>query len=220
MTNQELIANLDIDQKTGKISFEQWWAMKSGVKKLVMDSVEIDAGELETGYTEAEENCKGCMGPCGRCGDAEAEKVVRWAHGIADSLSKNTSFSEEEQEVFATVRDGVIKGVMERLEKEMDVAQSDYDEGGSREREFTRAAGRLIEEASLKKRIRELEEALRMGIEMRDSQKTYFRTREGSALDAARAMERAFDKTAAAVMDTDEVTIVKGYGEMPTLFPT
>lgn len=31
---------------------------------------------------------------------------------------------------------------------------------------------------------------------------------------------RRHQKEAAAVMDTDEVTIVKGYGEMPTLFPT
>lgn len=34
MTNQELIANLDIDQKTGKISFEQWWAMKNAVETI------------------------------------------------------------------------------------------------------------------------------------------------------------------------------------------
>ena len=83
MTNQELIANLDIDQKTGKISFEQWWAMKSGVEKLVMGSVEIDAEEMEAGYTEAEENCKGCMGPCGMCEFIETarqgqmEQIVR-----------------------------------------------------------------------------------------------------------------------------------------------
>lgn len=213
MTNQELIANLDIDQKTGKISFEQWWAMKSAVEKLVMDSVKIDAGELETGYTEAEENCRGCMGPCGVCEGSEVEKVVKWAHGIADSLSKNKSFSEEEQEVFANVRDGVIRGVMdglgsckacaeierrvrERLEKEMD------------------AQCRAGQE-----KIMQLERVVRSGVEMRSAQNGYFRTRTGENLDLARKLEREFDQMATKQLGTDEVTVVKGYGEMPTLFP-
>jgi len=71
MTNQELIKQIDDLQGLGEISFEQWWAMKCAVEK------------LGTGYTETEESCKGCMGPCGMCEDTviqdvrELEEIVR-----------------------------------------------------------------------------------------------------------------------------------------------
>lgn len=117
MTNQELIANLDIDQKTGKISFEQWWAMKSAIEKLVFDSVEIDPDELESGYTEAEENCKGCMGPCGMCEDT----VIRDARELEEIVNLGVRMRAAQKAYFrnrTTERLEFSKG----LEREFDVA--------------------------------------------------------------------------------------------------
>ena len=83
MTNQELIANLDIDQKTGKISLEQWSEMRGAIAKLIRDG-------KRGGYTEAEENCKGCMGPCGVCREHEVwgkERILKLLTVIQAGLS-------------------------------------------------------------------------------------------------------------------------------------
>lgn len=90
MTNQELIANLDIDQKTGKISLEQWSEMRGAIVKLIRDGVKRGAAEMETGYTETEENCKGCMGPCGVCREHEVwgkERILKLLTVIQAGLS-------------------------------------------------------------------------------------------------------------------------------------
>ena len=117
MTNQELIANLDIDQKTGKISFEQWWAMKSAIEKLVFDSVKIDPEELETGYTEAEESCKGCMGPCGMCEDT----VIRDARELEEIVRLGERMRAA-QKLYFRDRSGANLDLARKLEREFDVA--------------------------------------------------------------------------------------------------
>lgn len=72
MTNQELRQQIDTDQFTGKISFEQWSALSKALDKLdVLDNTAAEIENLRTGYTKAEENCKGCIGPCGACENSE-----------------------------------------------------------------------------------------------------------------------------------------------------
>ena len=66
---------------------------------------------------------------------------------------------------------------------------------------------------------RELEEIVRLGAKMRTAQKAYFRTRASEKLEESKRLEREFDARATKKLDEAEVTVVKGYGEMPTLFP-
>lgn len=40
----------------------------------VMINAAIREFEAETGYSEAEQNCKGCMGPCGICKETQTTK--------------------------------------------------------------------------------------------------------------------------------------------------
>lgn len=38
----------------------------------LIDGALYPVTETESGYTEKEETCKGCMGPCGQCDDGDA----------------------------------------------------------------------------------------------------------------------------------------------------
>lgn len=136
MTNQELIKQIDDLQYRNEISFEQWWAMKKAVIRLLPDEVKAEypeagkeckeceakallsacraarlayyraehstperasalgkvqeaegaADRFLEGYTETEESCKGCMGPCGVCEDTKQSKgaILRGMFGYTD----------------------------------------------------------------------------------------------------------------------------------------
>ena len=117
MTNQELIANLDIDQKTGKISLEQWSEMRGVIAKLIRDGAKRGAAEMETGYTETEESCKGCMGPCGMCEDT----VIRDARELEEIVRLGTKMRTAQKAYFRT-RTTEWLDESKKLEREFDVA--------------------------------------------------------------------------------------------------
>lgn len=116
MTITELLQRNDQEQAAGEIGFAEWHTIKDALT--LLREGRKDWGELETDYTEAELNCKGCMGPCGNCEPANRDIV-------------------------------------------------------------------------------ELEEIVRLGAEMRNAQKDYFKSRESAALKLSKELERSFDQRAA-----------------------
>lgn len=57
-------------------------------------------------------------------------------------------------------------------------------------------------------RIAELEHALRIGIEMRNAQKAYFKDRTQHQLMASKVAEKAFDTAAKSALETDNDRLI------------
>lgn len=128
---------------------------------------------------------KGGIGPY----SSELRRVVEWAHGIADSLSKNACFDEQERQIFRTVRDGIINRVRD---KGMVCAMAEMDARPEKEKEME---AQLI--AALE-RIEQLEFEREEVRKMRTAQKTFFKSPQGSAarntaLEESKQLERWVD---------------------------
>lgn len=148
--------------------------------------------EAERAADEFLEHCRGCVRPGEVREDSELRRVVEWAHGIANSLSNNTSFSEQERQMFSVVRDGIISRVRGQwlAPGEMRAEGAEYWRGLAKEME-----AQLI---AAQERIGQLEFEREEVRKMRTIQKTFFRSPQGSAarntaLEDSRRLERWVD---------------------------
>lgn len=87
MAITELLKRNDQEQAAGEIGFAEWHTIKDALT--LLREGRRDWGELEAEYTETEESCKGCMGPCGMCEDTESRKqsksvILREMFGYTD----------------------------------------------------------------------------------------------------------------------------------------
>lgn len=84
MTITELLKRNDQEQAAGEIGFAEWHTIKDALT--LLREGRRDWGELEAEYTETEESCKGCMGPCGMCEDTKQSKsaILRGMFGYTD----------------------------------------------------------------------------------------------------------------------------------------
>lgn len=119
MTNQELIANLDIDQKTGKISFEQWWAMKSAVEGLSKPDVRsiYDLPEPPTREEYLLEHANGLERRVVHLQDT----VIRDARELEEALRLGVKMRTAQKAYFRT-RATEWLNESKKLEREFDVA--------------------------------------------------------------------------------------------------
>lgn len=121
MTITELLQRNDNEQAAGEIGFAEWHTIKDALT--LLREGRKDWGELETGYTEAEENCKGCMGPCGMCEDT----VIRDARELEEIVRLGERMRAAQRLYFRN-QSGANLDLARKLEREFDVRAAKLDE--------------------------------------------------------------------------------------------
>jgi len=114
MTITELLQRNDQEQAAGEIGFAEWHTIKDALT--LLREGRRDWGELEAEYTETEESCKGCMGPCGMCEDT----VIRDARELEEIVRLGAKMRTAQKAYFRTQTSKNLEE-SKRLEREFDV---------------------------------------------------------------------------------------------------